>query len=123
MTAKSIACAPSTVALRDRQVAEDFGPNGEVFPQFRHLYATGGHLGPNFRATTEKKLLVAGDPALQRDRIAVLRVTDGKGLAEYVSYKRSGGDLSGPWEPFHKSCPQSAMTGNAYQRIFVRDDQ
>lgn len=102
---------------------EDFGPDGAVFPQFRHLYATGGHLGPNFRVLTEKKVLVAGDPALQRDRVTVLRMADSKTLAEYVNYKRSGGDPSGPWEPSHKSCPQSTTTGDFYQRIFVREDQ
>ena len=84
---------------------EDFGPDGAVFPQFRHLYATGGHLGPNFRVLTEKKVLVAGDPSLHRNTISITRKSDNKLLGEVVVYGRRGGDGPGPWEPSSYRCP------------------
>jgi len=104
-----------TVALSK----ENFGPDGEVFPQYGDLYRFRGHLGPDYIPVLEKQLLVEGDPALQRDRVAVVRRRDGKVLGEYVNYKRSGGDLPGPWEPSRKSCPQSSEANTLYRRVFL----
>jgi hypothetical protein len=100
---------------------DNFGQDGTLFPQYRHLYLTGGHLGPEYVSTLENKLLVDGDPALQRVRVAVVRKSDGKTLGEFVDYKRSGGDLPGPWEPSRKSCPSSVESGTFYQRIFLKE--
>lgn len=100
---------------------ENFGSNGEVFPQFRHLYLKGGHLGPDYFEVTDNKLIADGDAALQRTRVAVVRKADGKVMAEFVDYKRSGGDFPGPWEPSRKSCPQSSSSGDFYQKIFIKE--
>ncbi|KAB2875821.1 MAG: hypothetical protein F9K36_04305 [Burkholderiaceae bacterium] len=100
---------------------ENFGPNGELFPQYRHLYSTRGHLGPDYVAILENKLLIDGDPALQRVRVAVVRKSDGRILGEFVDYKRSGGDLPGPWEPSRKSCSSSVESGRFYQRLFLKE--
>ncbi len=100
---------------------ENFGPDGEVFPQYRHLFMSGGHLGPIYMSISETKRLVDGNPALQRDRVAIARRADGKVLGEFIDYKRSGGDLPGPWEPSRKSCPQSDQSGALYTRIFIKE--
>ena len=100
---------------------ENFGPDGSVFPQYRHLFLARGHLGPEFIPVSETALLVEGDPALQRDRIAVVRKRDGKVLGEFINYKRSGGDLPGPWEPSRKSCPQLAEANTLYGRVFLME--
>lgn len=102
---------------------ENFGPNGEVFPQYRHLFLEGKHLGPDYYAISGTVVLRSGNPALQRDRVAIARRSDNKVLGEFINYKRSGGDMPGPWEPSHKGCPQSDQSGTFYQRVFVRESK
>ena len=102
---------------------ENFGPNGEVFPQYRHLFLEGKHLGPDYYEIGEKVLLHSGDPALQKDRLAIVRRRDDKILGEFINYKRSGGDMPGPWEPSHWGCPQSYQSGTFYQRVFLRESK
>jgi hypothetical protein len=99
---------------------EDFGPDGEVFPQYRSRYPK-GELGPNYLSTYEVIALVSGDPSLQRIQVRVNRVADGKKLGEFVDYKRSGGDLPGPSESSRKSCPTSRDSGTFLQRIFLQE--
>ena len=100
---------------------DNFGANGEVFPQYRHLFETRGDLGPDYVADYQLNALVAGDPALQKIRVAVLRKADGKILGEFIDYKRTGGDLPGPWEPSRKSCPTGHESGDLYRQIFVSE--
>ena len=102
---------------------ENFGPDGEVFPQYRHLFLEGKHLSPDYYEIFEKALLHSGDPALQRDRLAIMRRRDEKVLGEIINYKRSGGDMPGPWEPSYKGCPRSDQSGIFYQLVFVRESK
>ncbi len=84
---------------------ENFGPGGEVFPQHRGLASNKGGLGPNYQSRFKNELLVTGNPAMQRIRNQIIRLTDQKVLGELIVYRRSGGDLPGPWEPSQHSCP------------------
>lgn len=84
---------------------ENFGPNGEVFPQYRDKQLTKGRLGANYVAQMHNKVIVSGDPALERINIIIIRASDGRRLGELVIYRRSGGDIPGPWESSRYSCP------------------
>jgi len=84
---------------------ESFGPDGEVFPQYRNRRIDKGRLGANYAIRSQNKLLVDGDPALQRINVAIVRLSDDKVLGELVIYRRSGGDMPGPWESSRYSCP------------------
>lgn len=99
---------------------ENFGPNGEVFPQYRHLYPKDGYLGTNYNVITEEKVLIDGSPNLKRSRVAIQRVSDGKVLGEWVNYSRFGGDLIGPWEPSRKSCSSHVESGFLFSSVFIR---
>lgn len=83
---------------------ENFGPDGEVFPQYRARYPN-GELGPGYSYRRAESSLVQGDPALQRFHHLIVRLNDQKTLGELVVYRRSGGDLAGPWQPSTYSCP------------------
>lgn len=98
---------------------ENFGPDGAVFPQYRSRFPK-GELGPDYLSTYKVSDLVSGNPALQRIQVLVTRVADGKKLGEFVDYTRSGGDLPGPWEPSHKSCPTTRDSGAFLKRIFLQ---
>lgn len=84
---------------------ENVGPDGDVFPQYRGLSSDKGGLGPRYESRFANELLVAGDPAMQRIRNQIVRLSDKKVLGELIVYRRSGGDLPGPWEPSRYSCP------------------
>ncbi|MBA3771785.1 MAG: hypothetical protein H0X13_04675 [Ramlibacter sp.] len=96
---------------------ENFGPQGEVFPQYRGLASDRGGLGPSYQGRFNNELLVPGDPALQRIRNQIIRLADKKVLGELVVYRRSGGDLPGPWEPSRYSCPTGPVF-NLEQQVF-----
>ena len=99
---------------------ENFGPDGEVFPQYRSRYPK-GELGPDYVSGYQLSELVTGDPSLQRIRVFVQRVADSKTLGEFIDYKRSGGDLIGPSEPSRRSCATSQESGSLYKRIFIQE--
>lgn len=84
---------------------EDFGQNGDLFPQYRGRLLTGGRFGPAFKVITADQVLVAGNPALQRINTRIVRKVDDKLLGEVVIYRRSGGDLPGPAAASRYSCP------------------
>ena len=98
---------------------ENFGPDGEVFPQFKGRPSEQGRYGSDYSDSFEVSILINGNPSLQRNRVAMRRRSDDKVLAEIIDYKRGGGDLPGPWEPSYYSCPQSIHTGDFYKRIFL----
>jgi hypothetical protein len=97
---------------------ENFGPNGEVFPQYQSLYPK-GELRPNFVSGYQIDVLVAGDPSLSRSRVWVQRVADGKTLGEFVDYTRRGGDALGALMPTHKVCPSSRDSGSLLRKVFL----
>lgn len=98
---------------------ENFGPDGEVFPQFKGRTSEQGRYGSDYWGSLEVAVLIAGNPSLQRNRVAMRRRSDDKVLAEIIDYKRGGGDLPGPWEPSYYTCPQSIQTGDFYRRVFL----
>ena len=85
---------------------ENFGPNGEVFPQYRWKRLDSGRYGSEYTYDSADAVVVSGDPALQRINSRILRKKDGRLLGEVVIYRRSGGDFPGPWEPSTYSCPK-----------------
>ena len=84
---------------------EDFGPDGTVFPQYRAQLFTAGRYGPEYVGRMANKVLVAGNPALERISTLIVRRTDDKVLGEVVIYRRSGGDMPGPSAASRYSCP------------------
>lgn len=96
---------------------ENFGPDGEVFPQYRSQVASGGGLGPDYLWQTKTKQIVVGDPSLTRWEQTITRVLDGKLLARRVNYVRGGGDLPGPAAPSSHSCPNVPL--DLTQQLFV----
>jgi hypothetical protein len=83
---------------------ENFGADGEVFPQFRSQVVSGGGLGPDYRWKSVRRPIVVGDPSLTRLEQTVIRVKDEKLLGKRVVYIRGGGDLPGPWAASSYSC-------------------
>lgn len=84
---------------------ENFGPDGQVFPQYRHLTFDRGALGEHFTAIFRTDTLVTGNPGLARYSTRVVHRATGEVLGELVIYRRAGGDFTGPWEPSVHSCP------------------
>jgi hypothetical protein len=100
---------------------ENFGPDGEVFPQYQHLVASGGDLGPNFAWQLQRDTLIAGDPSLTRWSRAVIRLSDGQKLIESIDYMRAGGDLPGPAAPSQYGCKNVAGR-NLLSAVFLKEE-
>jgi hypothetical protein len=96
---------------------EDFGPDGEVFPQYRR--SSKEPYGPNYQSVLKKEVLVSGDPTLTRTVWRVVRREDMKVLGEVVYYSRAGGDLPGPSAPSGRTCPSPSADLNIERRIFL----
>ena len=97
--------------------AENFGPNGEVFPQYQHLTSKGGQLGPEYRLELTRTELIAGDPVLVRWTEKITRKQDNKLLAERVDYERGGGDFYGLHQPSSYLC-KSSSSKTIVQEVF-----
>jgi hypothetical protein len=100
---------------------DNFGPDGEVFPQYRGLPPESGRYGPHFYETLERTTLVPGDPSLIKSRIRIIRRSDGKVLAEQVNYSRGGGDFYGPWNASTHQCLQVRDAKRSLVSTFVRE--
>lgn len=85
---------------------ESFGPDGGVFPRYRHLLPQGGELGPDFYSKSQQDILMSGSPSLVRSQIEIIRRTDNKVIARRINYMRGGGDIPGPWAPSSHQCDQ-----------------
>ncbi|KAB2875822.1 MAG: hypothetical protein F9K36_04310 [Burkholderiaceae bacterium] len=101
---------------------ENFGADGEVFPQFRSLPSEGGRYGPLYYATLDRQTLVSGDPSLVRSAIRIIRRSDGKVLAEQINYVRGGGDLPGPWAASTHQCKQVLEPQRALISVFAKEE-
>mgnify|MGYP003387907580 CR=1 FL=1 len=99
---------------------ENFGPDGEVFPQYRAHVVTGDGFGPNYKWTSVTKWIVEGDPSLVRWEQTITRMMDGKVLGKRIVYVRGGGDLPGPWAPSGYSCRNVSI--DLTQQVFLRGD-
>jgi hypothetical protein len=85
---------------------ENFGPDGEVFPQYRHLPSDSGRFGTEYVDRLTSTVLVAGNPSLHRSTISIFRRSNNKLLGEVVVYGRRGGDGPGLSEPSSHICPK-----------------
>jgi len=99
---------------------ENFGPDGEVFPQYRTDVVHGGGLGPKYKWESTKQEIVQGNPSLTRWEQKVIRVKDEKILGRRIVYIRGGGDVMGPWAPSEYSC--QGVPNDLVQQIFVREN-
>lgn len=98
---------------------ENFGPNGEVFPQHKGKLPDRGRYGMAFSGSLVVETIQDGRPGIARIRARITRNLDGKVLGEIVDYKRSGGDFPGPWEPSTHLCKFGAETVNFERRVFL----
>lgn len=99
---------------------ENFGPNGEVFPQYRTDVVRGGGLGPGYQWSSTKQDIVQGNPSLTRWEQKITRVQDGKILGKRIVYIRGGGEFWGPWAPSEYSCQDVPM--DLAQQVFVKEE-
>jgi hypothetical protein len=98
---------------------ENFGPFGEVFPQYSKDVASGGALGPLYVWTLKREVIISGNPSLTRSENSIVRRSDGKLLGRHINYERGGGDMPGPWAPSSHSCSDRAVA--LAQLVFVRE--
>lgn len=105
-----------------RLAKEDFGADGEVFPQFRSMPLESGRYGSKYFATLDRQTLVAGDPSLVKSTIRIIRRSDGKILAQQINYVRGGGDLPGPWASSTHQCKQVLKPQQPLTSVFVKEE-
>lgn len=98
---------------------ENFGPNGEVFPQYQHLTSKGGQLGPEYLSELVSTELVSGSPNLTRWRSTVVRLSDSKLIGISITYVRRGGDFYSLSPDSVYSCPLP-VASNLIPKIFIR---
>lgn len=99
---------------------DNFGSDGEAFPQYRAQVISGGGLGPNYKWNSITKKIVDGDPSLTKWEQVISRVQDGKVMGRRIVYVRGGGDLPGPWAPSEYSCRNVPL--DLTQKVFLRED-
>jgi hypothetical protein len=99
---------------------ENFGPNGEVFPQYQHLTSKGGGYGPDFIGRSERKFLVDGDPKLVRSVVQIIRKKDSKLIGESINYSREGGDMYNLSQPSIYECRQYIESKVQLHQIFLK---
>ena len=51
---------------------ENFGPDGEVFPQYRHLPSNSGRFGSEYTVLRADNVLVAGNPTMVRQNTMIV---------------------------------------------------
>jgi len=100
---------------------ENFGPDGEVFPQYRADVRSGGGLGPDYRWTSMTTKIVEGDPSLDRWEEVISRTSDGRALARRVIYVRGGGDMPGPWAASQYSCLSVELNKSFARQVFITE--
>lgn len=98
---------------------ENFGPDGEVFPQHKGKLAGSGRYGESYGGSLVVEAIQEGRPGIVRIRARITRNLDEKVLGEIIDYKRSGGDFPGPWEPSSHACNLGAETVNFERKIFL----
>ncbi|MFV0665968.1 hypothetical protein [Denitromonas sp.] len=100
---------------------ESFGPDGEVFPQYRHLIPESGELGPDFFSQVDRVELVRGNPELVRSVVHIYRRDDKKLLGEQINYIRGGGDIPGPWSSSTHQCSEIMNASKRLRDVFVKE--
>ena len=99
---------------------ENFGPDGEVFPQYRGDVISGGGFGPDYKWHSFTKRIFDGDPSLTRWEQTITKTSNSKVLGKRIVYVRGGGDLPGPWAPSEYSCRDVPL--DLTQQVFLKED-
>lgn len=100
---------------------ENFGPDGEVFPQYRGLSLDKGRYGAEHYLRAEERVLAADTPSLHRFSIAIVRRSDSRVMGEQISYVRRGGDFPGPWPDSSHSCSDASPRNRGIESmIFIQ---
>lgn len=100
---------------------ENFGPNGEVFPQFRRLPREDGRYGSMYQETVRRETVFRGDLSLTKSTVRFTRKSDGKVLAEQINYVRGGGDFPGPAAPSSHQCKQVLHAKQTLISVFSKE--
>ncbi|MBA3771783.1 MAG: hypothetical protein H0X13_04665 [Ramlibacter sp.] len=102
---------------------ENFGPDGEVFPQYRGLPLEKGRYSTHYYFRPEEKVLISGTPSLYRFSFAIVRQADRRVMGEQVSYVRRGGDFPGPWHDSSHACSEKELHGHGIEsKIFIQKE-
>lgn len=72
-----------------------------------------------YHLKTEYYYYRTGQPVIERFHDKIVRISDGKILAEYVFYLRLGGNFPGPWHGSSYSCPQDVP--NIISLVFLKE--
>lgn len=97
--------------------AENFDGNGVLLVDFKKRISRPS--SQDFEAILEVEVLEDGNPALQRNRVFVRRIGDRKILGERITYRRTGGDIPGPWEVSRHDCPSGRDAVDPLDAIFI----
>ena len=73
-----------------------------------------------YHLKTEYYYYRTGQPVIERFHDKIVRISDGKILAEYVFYLRLGGNFPGPWHGSSYSCPQDVP--NIISLVFLKGE-
>lgn len=104
-----------TVALP----VDKFDPWGMV--NFYHPSKGENALGDEFRLERKTIYYIRGVPNLSRMHTKLIRQADGKVLGESVFYKRTGGDLPGPWYESSYMCPELSVMNDILRQVFIKE--
>lgn len=99
---------------------ENFGPRGEVFPQYENS-PPGQELGPEYTTDGELSVKTGDSPRLWQHRERVIRKADNKLLGEWIGYHRAGGGIWGYMEGNAFSCLQisSKYKNDLISKVFT----
>lgn len=98
--------------------AEKFNQWGQ--PNFYNPTLKENALGPEYEFRFWIEHLRNDLPNLMRFESSITRKEDGKLLGKSVEYKRSGGDIPGPWQSSTYLCPLDAGEVQLMENIFIR---
>lgn len=101
--------------------ADKFNQWGQ--PNFYNPTLKANALGPEFEFNLASEYVRKGPPNLLRFEASITRKQDGKLLGKSIEYKRSGGDMPGPWQSSTYLCPPNAGEVRLMENIFVRSTQ
>ena len=112
-----------TVVFEKVQLSpENFGPKGELFPQYRFSHELGPY-GPDY-ALKRSTNVVAKEPVLiEKLTSEVWRKKDEKVLGRHTTYLRKGGDAFNFYHPTNYSCPAYGVTPELEPSVFGRGTQ
>lgn len=106
---------------------ENFGADGTVFPELQIKLARGEtkhRYGPEYSVVSSYETLLPGGymfrPRVERGVTRYVRVADGKLLAQWTTFARTGGHLPGPWTGTSHTCPASMYPPMLDRAVFIK---